>query len=968
MLMSLPEIRIQLSSPHLNGHGHGLRDLHIVLPLASFSNPQCFLPLSHSDLPVGAPRSLEDEGGSQCSPLYQPMGTPPILHEDSRASIPPSRRSRSPSRSRTPPIVRYRREPFQLSRRTSPPARASTPDYADRRGPRRHSPAPSWVDYGDGELWQSDRSLSPLPVPPPRHRSTMPPQYPDVPSAPSPIVLPSSNSGRRSYRQASPSITHARRPRPSHYTSHHHHGHRDADSFDEKHSYKYPEVHSSTPYRPVPQPPFINPNQKQGGAEPMSSTSDTAEVTWIAIALSLFFDLVPRQVYLHLLLRFPALYFSRVTRIFRDANLGMGEIKKMALEAVLNQDDSENGAGKHMNQMLLYNGMFLQNPQDNAPMEYVNLRNSWQGFIDSLMREWKTLNIISVLLLSAILTILQIDAAAENPLTRFSALLSLVCAFMSLLYGCIYIIRFGTMRKTHKAAEWANESERSSTSIFWNVWVMLAMPAVWLAWSMIFYIITIMSFVWQTGPTISTTNPEPPTTYLSSDLEILVPRIIISVVFGLGLVYLALIAVTFRRYSDPMEEAWRERISGWLQEKATAAARMGYAGYQSQGRPPYPGPDEHARKQQQPPYYGEKSEVKVGGEGEKGHSGRAKNLTATAPVSKSKGLTATEKGFTKLDEIPPGVKGLAPFVSFTGVNVTNLPPVTAGREVGDVDPKGGEEKRTTEKPKFKRKGNPAPLVAPSPPRDSSLPRHSPPPLIPQPAPIQPESTIISNTYPVVPGVVAIPLKSRELSDDSRSEVHNKIEEMEEVIRLDSEGARARGRLANSTENIPIPRDLLAQGLQVASWYLLCEDIKRDWDAVVQSRPGSLRDLLKSIKKWNNTLITYNMFILLVQLDSKNVNPQPNSSESPTLTTSSVVQKGCAVYLGSSELQKVGVRRDDEDELRGTAGEGGDTPYRPVWYYALVESLAEVVAVDEDDGNGLLQFSEDENDGADRGGV
>jgi hypothetical protein len=56
---------------------------------------------------------------------------------------------------------------------------------------------------------------------------------------------------------------------------------------------------------------------------------------------------------------------------------------------------------------------------------------------------------------SAILTTLQIGAVADQPIARYSALMSLVCALMSLLYGCIYIIRFGTMRKTHKAAEWA---------------------------------------------------------------------------------------------------------------------------------------------------------------------------------------------------------------------------------------------------------------------------------------------------------------------------------------------------------------------------------------------------------------------------------------------------------------------------------------------------------------------------------
>ena len=58
----------------------------------------------------------------------------------------------------------------------------------------------------------------------------------------------------------------------------------------------------------------------------------------------------------------------------------------------------------------------------------------------------------------AILTILQIESAANDPLTRYSALLSMICALMSLFYGCIYIIRFGTMRKTYKAAEWAQVS------------------------------------------------------------------------------------------------------------------------------------------------------------------------------------------------------------------------------------------------------------------------------------------------------------------------------------------------------------------------------------------------------------------------------------------------------------------------------------------------------------------------------
>lgn len=53
------------------------------------------------------------------------------------------------------------------------------------------------------------------------------------------------------------------------------------------------------------------------------------------------------------------------------------------------------------------------------------------------------------------MTLLQIEDAASDYVTRYIALLSLVCALVSLVYGCIYIVRFGTMRKPHKAAEWA---------------------------------------------------------------------------------------------------------------------------------------------------------------------------------------------------------------------------------------------------------------------------------------------------------------------------------------------------------------------------------------------------------------------------------------------------------------------------------------------------------------------------------
>lgn len=44
-------------------------------------------------------------------------------------------------------------------------------------------------------------------------------------------------------------------------------------------------------------------------------------------------DTLPRQVYLHFLLRLPYSYFSRVNHIFQEADLVLEEIKEMALQA-----------------------------------------------------------------------------------------------------------------------------------------------------------------------------------------------------------------------------------------------------------------------------------------------------------------------------------------------------------------------------------------------------------------------------------------------------------------------------------------------------------------------------------------------------------------------------------------------------------------------------------------------------------
>ncbi|KAI0029807.1 hypothetical protein K488DRAFT_8965, partial [Vararia minispora EC-137] len=173
-------------------------------------------------------------------------------------------------------------------------------------------------------------------------------------------------------------------------------------------------------------------------------------------------------------------------------------------------------------------------------------KHNWETFVDQLLREWKTLNLVSALLLSAILTIFQIPAAGQDTLIRTPALLSLVCALMSLSYGCVYIVRFGTMRSMYRASRWAEEARKTKTAVLWNVWVLLALPGVWLAWAMVAFCVAIMAFVWRTG---ATNDPEDGPARALDGTRMLGPRVAITAVFLAGIAYFALVVVTFAAYS-----------------------------------------------------------------------------------------------------------------------------------------------------------------------------------------------------------------------------------------------------------------------------------------------------------------------------------------------------------------------------------------------------------------------------------
>jgi len=132
----------------------------------------------------------------------------------------------------------------------------------------------------------------------------------------------------------------------------------------------------------VPYIPTL-PTNFQPYQQPIVPSPDSSQ-EFSKLAIQFIFATLPRQIYLNMLLRLPSLYFSRVARIFEEADLTLPQLKKMALETASQA-----------------RGEFdLHAFESNRVPQYDRLKSTWESFIDSVMREWKTFNIISVLLLS----------------------------------------------------------------------------------------------------------------------------------------------------------------------------------------------------------------------------------------------------------------------------------------------------------------------------------------------------------------------------------------------------------------------------------------------------------------------------------------------------------------------------------------------------------------------------------------
>ncbi|KAL1730273.1 hypothetical protein EV714DRAFT_250502, partial [Schizophyllum commune] len=324
---------------------------------------------------------------------------------------------------------------------------------------------------------------------------------------------------------------------------------------------QYPSAHYAPPpppasqhYGVTPSGPYAPPGYE---VQHFQTTSTKFGDNVLGVLYTFLTYRLPLFVYQIFLFRMPVFYYGRVSRVLEDAEMSLADVRKLAMTTASEwkaKDKKEKSSKEEMLSRLDHMTSWNVSPQYASQVTPAmrRFRDSWETFIDSLLREWKTQNVISALLLS------YIDVAADDVVTRTACILALIAALMSLLYGCLYIIRFGTMKRMHKASAWADEAQKRREAILWNVWVLLAMPVVWLTWSIILFIVSIMSYVWRTG---SVSDPDARTTSKEAALG---TRIGITCILGLGVLYLAAMAKTFSRYGDQMDKAWKRQMSSMV--------------------------------------------------------------------------------------------------------------------------------------------------------------------------------------------------------------------------------------------------------------------------------------------------------------------------------------------------------------------------------------------------------------------
>ncbi|KAF7358134.1 CULLIN-2 domain-containing protein [Mycena venus] len=139
--------------------------------------------------------------------------------------------------------------------------------------------------------------------------------------------------------------------------------------------------------------------------------------------------------------------------------------------------------------------------------------------------------------------IVQVSSAAYDPVVRAVVQLSIVCLFFGSIYAFILSAVFGKLEQANNGPAWMRRARRAPTDTLWNPWIMLSLPLSWIIWGVFYFATFIMAFLWRSGAT-----DEPDENSRPSKTAAYGPRIVTTLTFAAGTVYLGLVIVAARKF------------------------------------------------------------------------------------------------------------------------------------------------------------------------------------------------------------------------------------------------------------------------------------------------------------------------------------------------------------------------------------------------------------------------------------
>jgi len=171
--------------------------------------------------------------------------------------------------------------------------------------------------------------------------------------------------------------------------------------------------------------------------------------------------------------------------------------------------------------------------------------NQWDTFTEILLKQWTTLGLLSTLIFGATLTMFQIPSIMNSSVLPIVAHFVLLCTMMSLIYTCLLGVYFEGWKSISTSEKWMQEVRTADPHTFWNVWVLISLPALWTCWAIFSFLVSMVLFVWPLGQQDSSQDS------LDGAQESLGARVFLLMVALAGAAHLALAISSLRRVNNP---------------------------------------------------------------------------------------------------------------------------------------------------------------------------------------------------------------------------------------------------------------------------------------------------------------------------------------------------------------------------------------------------------------------------------